>query len=823
MSTYAKTNQYWIAPEAVKITLNALGNANRVQASVASGAVVSCYIEGIEGLDLDNGRNPRRWSIACSPTYFNSDSAKYIYVAIPRSIDVAVQAMIVYPSEKLDLYGVNEGGQQIGSVDYFYVWLQGIISAPTGNPAKRYLTQPCDWGSLGTYEDIMDVTDTDWYSYSKADEVVTFLKEIRMKAGDASFLNFILNNKELLDVATSVLTQPVDSDKMVATPNYVSKFFLSKVKDDATEFNLGVGKNLTVGQGLTVGGKSLFKDDITFEKILKSLGARRGFTDGKGIWMDALEGLIETDGMNVRGFLRVMELIINRLQLMESDYSFTEGDTVDHVSYEDNGQTLVLHMHKDHDNDYTPFYPGDIIYGIKNDLLPRGSAVPDGHTPTANGSYFKTWMRVKSVDLANNVLRVALYQGKRISGYDEEQQPIYEPIVPGGSNFSPYGTQITTDVATPMQQEADTVGPDGYDTMLTVTRHGNVADGIDPATGQYDEHIHQSQLGRQQAWVLSTTDKRLTFFWRVDQPIILDDMYALCLGILPELANLPDWRNRDMPSLYVNTIFYDHQARANYPAKVEKVDRGQWSANPTSTYDGPYEGTYIPDGTLDATDPELADYVAQLPIINGYAGTYAAGDTIPDGYHYRTFTMNQWLTYRLDTAHYGSMSDKQLLKKMYEEWREEVDLEVSRVWNDNKLWECLEDGTAEEPKYGATKWQVISGYMLWTMGFASTNGDQFYQGHVQTTVTAHLYWGDEDVTATVGAAAFGWTRSSESGKTDADRAWDAQPAHQATNVLSLGNADIPTAWSRNNKAIFTCSATVQDGTEQLIVENYLIA
>ena len=806
MSIYAKTNQYWIAPGAINITLNALGNANRLQASVASGAVVSCYIEGIEGLDLDNGRNPRRWSLAVSPTYFNSNTPKYIYVAIPRSADVAVQAMVVYPSELLDIYGVNENQEQIGSEDYYYIWLQGIISEPDNqNPAQRHFIQLMDSGSLGTYEDIMDVTETDWYSYSKEDDIVTFLKQIKMKMGDASFINFILNNKELIDVATSALAVPVDSDKMVATPNYVSKFFLSKVKDDIAQ------------------GKITFKDDITFEKVLKSLGARRGFTDGKGIWMDALEGLIETDGMNVRGFMRVMELIINRLQLMESDYSFTEGDTVDHVDYEDDGQTLVLHMHKDHDNDYTPFYPGDIIYGIKNDLLPRGSAVPDGHTPTANGSYYKTWMRVKSVDLTENVLRVALYQGRRISGYDEQHQPIYEPIVPGGSNFSPYGTQITTDVGTPMQQEAATVGPDGYDTMLTVTRHGNVADGINPDTGQYDEHIHQSQLGRQQAWVLSTTDKRLTFFWRVDQPIILDDMYALCLGILPELANLPDWRNREMPSLYVNTIFYDHQARANYPAKVEKVDRGQWSANPTSTYDGVYSGTYTPDGTLDATDPELADYAAQLPIINGYAGTYATGDTIADGYHYRTFTMNQWLTYRLDTAHYGSMSDKQLLLKMYEEWREEVDLEVSRVWNNNKLWECLEDGTVEQPKYGCTKWKVISGYMLWTMGFASTNGDAFYQGHVSTVVTAHLYWGDEDVTATVGAAAFGWTRSSESGKTEADQAWDAMPAHQGTNVLNLGNDDMPTAWSRNNKAIFTCSATVQDGSEQLIIQNQIIA
>ena len=64
---------------------------------------------------------------------------------------------------------------------------------------------------------------------------------------------------------------------------------------------------------------------LIFTNYLKSRGARSGFTDGKGILMDAVRGIIETDGLEVRGFMRIMELVINRLQLMESDYSFTEG------------------------------------------------------------------------------------------------------------------------------------------------------------------------------------------------------------------------------------------------------------------------------------------------------------------------------------------------------------------------------------------------------------------------------------------------------------------------------------------------------------------
>jgi hypothetical protein len=71
MGYITQTKDYWIAPNAVNITLNALGEANRIQGSVASGAVISCYIEAVQpggdngdGLQIDNGRNPKRWPLS---------------------------------------------------------------------------------------------------------------------------------------------------------------------------------------------------------------------------------------------------------------------------------------------------------------------------------------------------------------------------------------------------------------------------------------------------------------------------------------------------------------------------------------------------------------------------------------------------------------------------------------------------------------------------------------------------------------------------------------------------------------------------------------
>ena len=579
--------------------------------------------------------------------------------------------------------------------------------------------------------------------------------------------------------------------------------------------------NLTVEDLLTA-------KDIIFKNELKGEDARRGFTDGKGIYMNAKEGLIETEGLNVRGFMRVMELIINRLQLMESDYSFTEGDTVDHIDYEDGGQTLVLTMHKDHDNDYTPFYPGDIVYGIVNDLLPQGSAVPDGHTPTRNGSYYHTWMRVKSVDVSKNQLRVTLYDGQTNAGV---------AIVPGGYNFSPKGTQITTDMVESMYEEYYThideedptspiLGETGYDTMLTITRHGNIADGIDPATGEYDEHIHQSQMERQQAWVLSTTDKRLSFFWNVDSPIIHDENYALCLGILPDLANLPSTRNRAMPSLYVNTVFADHYDKANYPARVIKEDRGQWTAQPSAIYTGQYSGTYVPDGTINADDPELEEYAAYITVINSYAGSYTSGDSIPDPYHFRTFNMNAWLTHRLDTAHNRSRTDKELLLKMLLEWRESVDLEVSRVWNDGALWECLVDGTTQEPWFGNSDWQLVSGGTF-SLGFydSSTPPAPIYglsvrSKHVNETVVPYLLFGQEDISEFVTS----WKWERRSNYPALDEVWKnsvrvdpedpESPLKSSTRELHIvyddggQHNDLPDSWDDNGgRVAFICIAT----------------
>lgn len=547
---------------------------------------------------------------------------------------------------------------------------------------------------------------------------------------------------------------------------YGADYFLSKLSDDKAAGLITFLKGILVGSGerygITAEGNSTFLDMI-FDGVAKSKDARQGFMDGKGIYMDALTGVIEADGGEFRGFLRVMELIINRLQLMESDYSFTEGDTTERVDWNENHQRMILTMHKDHDNDYTPFYPGDILYAKINDLLPKGSTIPDGHTVTKNGSYYTCWIRVVSVDHTNNTITVAPYNGVKAND---------DPEVPGARNFTFLGTDITDDYTLALQDDYE-LFPDGYEKIVTLTRHGNVADGLengdDPTS--YSNTVKQSQLGRQQSWVLSTTDKRLSFFWNVDKPIIDDNNYALCLGILPNLANLPATRDPEMPSLYVNTIFYDHQHAANYPAKVVKEDRGHWIA-PDST---------VPQPTIDYE-----------------------GSEIFDPYHYKMYNQATWLRYRNDPA-WASLTNEQLHQKMMQEWK--VDLEISRVWNYGILWECLVEGTTQEPKFGCTDWQFVSGNTMLNLKFYKPDGAPY--GEYITTRRTNIYipivpkvtCGLEDISDRV--TSWQWKRYLADGTEDTG--WGQ--THKQRNI-TITTSDMPTGWSVQNPAKFECVAYI---------------
>ncbi len=652
-------------------------------------------------------------------------------------------------------------------------------------------------------------------------EFVPFLSNVALSA-----INITFNVGGEPHAFSIPVIREADEDSVKDTiDQYGSTLFLSKLHDDIAAGKITFQDIAIFLQGLKIGGASSLYGitgsgnasfaQIVFDTILKSFGANPSFIGGNGIHMDASTGHIATDSLDVRGWMRIMELIINRLQLMESDYSFTEGATTEHFDIDPNGNHMTVTVHKEHDNDYLPFYPGDILYAKINDLLPAGQ-VPDGHTATEHGSYYTVWVRVLSTNMNDNTMVIVPYLGRNAEG----------PIVPGSVNFTPQGMGISgagapagSDFYTSYNEALQAeyaLYPDGYDKAITFTRHGNVADGIDPATGLPSASILSSQKNRQQAWVLSTTDKRLTFFWNVDKPIVDEDNYALCLGILPQLSCLPYdsngnpvW-NVDMPSLFVNTIFYSHMHRINWPAKVVKEDRGQWTATPKATYTG-VTGTRTPDGTLDSAIATALGWTGTSPL------SFTEGQEIDEPYHFKTITRNRWISMRLSAAH-NSLSDATLYQKMTKEWTEENDLETSRVWLGGKLWEALVDCPAQTPQWGTTQWDVVGGDTRFLADFVEDY--QLYDpDNFRGTLTVKVTWGSEDVTDNILQQDIVWTRYTEDGtgsqRTSSDTVWNN--AHSFANwqtgrkTLTMQQSDLNSETEFPSLVRFRCDITLRDG------------
>lgn len=450
--------------------------------------------------------------------------------------------------------------------------------------------------------------------------------------------------------------------------------------------------------------------EVVFRNILRSPGGSPDM-EGTGIHMDASTGVISTDGLVVRGWAMFRKLIYNYLEIMEQDYQFSGGGDIEEVV--DNGDgTYTCYMHKEKEGRHPAIAENDILFGKVDD-----ETGDDGY------EYYTSWMRVHSMTLNDGMERDVMV----VSLWADN-------MVPGGKNFAPKD-------------------------FMTVARRGNTTNPL-----------------RQSYWELSGTDHRLTHYWNVTQPILHAENYALALGILPSVLDdegvLPSKiRNKNMPSLYVDTIFYAHAHKIKWPANIVRTDRGQWVNNPTIVVDG---------------------------------------TTVSEPYHFRTYTRATWLQYRND-ASYSDLTDAELHDKMMQEWK--VDLEISRVWNNGILWECLVDGTRQEPHWNCSDWTPVGGNTIYRGEITTSNGRTFRNGNVDTILTMRVWYGDEEITDTILNIidfAISWKRSTgynttteEFEQTGEDKSWvatevgyDGEPvgAGVKTNRIKIVRGDMGSGW-----------------------------
>lgn len=319
MATEAKSTNYWISSTALYIQLNAMGEPDYIQCSVVSGASILCYMSDVPGLGYDAGHNYQRWPLVAYPSIFPDSEKKYIYAAIPRvrkgDNDIAT---VVFPSQRIDIYGkaineqTKEGGSkelvtgaQIGNENFYYIYLQGIISEvktdADGQTRIREWEQHVDCGSLATDEALASGGEGSWWKLNSVSDTISFLKTIlqanfeELTAKDAKIIKLGLNGKDLTGVADETTLE--NSNTTVVTPQYLGQFgvkhFLAKDKDDTA------------------------KGTITFEKVqrfLKGLLVGNSNSENGGSWTPDAEGRshLITDYLDVRMKAIFEELAIKK-------------------------------------------------------------------------------------------------------------------------------------------------------------------------------------------------------------------------------------------------------------------------------------------------------------------------------------------------------------------------------------------------------------------------------------------------------------------------------------------------------------------------------
>lgn len=311
MATEAKNTNYWISSTALSIQLNSMGEPDYIQCSVVSGASVLCYMSDVPGLGYDAGHNYQRWTLAAYPSIFPDSERKYVYIAIPRqSTTDNNQATVVFPGEKIDIYGKTipssgTEGVQIGNEAYYYIFTGGIISAvktDADNTRKREWEQHFDCGKLATDEAIASGGEGAWWRYNSVSDTITFLKEIlkanfnELSANVARVTSLFLGGHELKGVADSNDTLETSNDTVV-TPQYLGQFgvkhFLAKDKDDTAYGTITWEKVQKFFSGLLIGNSN---------------------NENGGSWTTDAEGRshLNTDYLEVRMKAIFEELVINK-------------------------------------------------------------------------------------------------------------------------------------------------------------------------------------------------------------------------------------------------------------------------------------------------------------------------------------------------------------------------------------------------------------------------------------------------------------------------------------------------------------------------------
>lgn len=315
-----------------------------------------------------------------------------------------------------------------------------------------------------------------------------------------------------------------DLDTDTPYTDRIKELFLSRLADDVAKGEITFEKAAQFIEGFISQGVTRHNGGARFGEFVKGL---------TGAVIDA-GGNAEVESITVRSYLKVMELIYNRLNALEGDFSFADSGTIETLTENANG-TYTAIMRKRWEGDFTSFQVGDIIYGYVNRL-------------DTSGEYYKAWARVTGLTRQANQLTLT---------------PYADAQVPSGHNYPMTANML--------------VARWGNTLAATAGNHRLFPAVIaDRGNGQYYNT-------RQSLFLISAEEGNIKQLMGVDAPILRPGCFATVLGRIPDGlldAATEELVNKDQPYLYARGIVVQDIIRVNYQGVVQRTAnyRGVWSA-----------------------------------------------------------------------------------------------------------------------------------------------------------------------------------------------------------------------------------------------------
>ena len=227
------------------------------------------------------------------------------------------------------------------------------------------------------------------------EDVKSISVAIDVNESSATRINSMLNSmmRELMEYDAHLLHR--DRDDETAYKLTVGELLVKGIAKVITDMSIG-GKLST--NGIENDGNNITKGLTELYDVIRSKGFKNSMTAGSG-WQIDKNGNAQVESIEVRSYMRVLELVMNRLSAEESEFIFTESGTVETATLNEDG-TYTLVMRKKTDKDIIAFQVDDVLKGVVNNLAVSGAV---------GANYYTSWVQVKEVNQTTNSIKVAVY------------------------------------------------------------------------------------------------------------------------------------------------------------------------------------------------------------------------------------------------------------------------------------------------------------------------------------------------------------------------------------------------------------------------------